>query len=69
MVSILPAGRSKVFAAMLNTDMLEKRTNNISVQFDKDIVQEMINFMYTGKVQQLDAVASELIKPADMVSY
>ena len=66
---ILPSGRSDVFDLMMKADMLEKKNNNIDLDLDEDIAEEMIRFMYTGKVQDLKEIAEELIDPAVMVSH
>ena len=53
---------------MLKTDLLENG-NNMNVEMDQNVFEEMVNYMYTGKVKDLDSMASELVKPAHMVSY
>ena len=65
----MPAARSPVFARMLSTDMVETNTNNIDIDAGKDVMQEMISFMYTGKVTDIENLdVPELLKLAEMVS-
>jgi len=61
------AARSPVFARMLSTDMVETNTNNIDIDAGKDVMQEMISFMYTGKVTDIENLdVPELLKLAEM---
>ena len=52
---------------MLDTNLLESG-NNINVELDENVAEEMVNYMYTGKVKDLQSMASELVKPAHTVS-
>ena len=57
------ATRSNVFASMLETELLENG-NNLNVELEQNVAEEMVNYMYTGKVN-LDSMASELLKPVN----
>ena len=56
-----------MFVPMLSTEILEKWTNNVDLQLNEDVAKEINASMYTGEFKQLNLVASELLKPADML--
>ena len=50
--------------------MKEKRTNRTEVvEYDTEVVQEMLRYMYTNRVCDLKTHAGELLSIADMVSF
>ena len=56
-----------MFIPLLSTEILEKWTNNVDLQLNEDVAKEINASMYTGEFKQLNLVASELLKPADML--
>ena len=59
------AVRSPVFAAMFKHDMKEKLKGIVEISdFDKDVIKEMLRFIYTGKVLNLDKMADGLLVAA-----
>uniref|UniRef100_A0A5S6QEG8 BTB domain-containing protein n=1 Tax=Trichuris muris TaxID=70415 RepID=A0A5S6QEG8_TRIMR len=60
------AARSKVFAAMLvhGTEESRKRTLEIS-DFEPDVIQELIHFIYTGYSNRIDELGADLLTAAD----
>ena len=58
-----------MFERMLKADMLEANSNTISLRMDENIAEEMIRFIYTGKVEGLEAIAAELVDAAVMVGH
>ena len=60
------AVRSPVFAAMFEHDMEEKQSGKVEIHdFDGDVIKEMLFFIYTGKVLNLDKMADNLLAAAD----
>lgn len=58
--------RSSVFEAMLTRDMIEKRRNEIEISdLDFDVVKELLGFIYTGFVGNLEKYAIDLLLAAD----
>ncbi|OXA43363.1 Speckle-type POZ protein B [Folsomia candida] len=48
------AARSKVFSAMFSSKMLESTMNTVEIpDFDEDVVEGMLEFMYSGQVEGL----------------
>lgn len=63
------AARSPVFAAMFEHEMEEKKQNKVEItDMDKSVLEEMLNFIYTGKSANLEKMADELLAAADKVS-
>lgn len=61
------AKRSPVFSAMFRSDMRELRNNDVEVKDIKyDIFMELLRFIYSGKVNQLQVIAMDLLVAADM---
>lgn len=61
------AARSPVFFAMLTSDMKEASEGSTAVpDFNSNIIEELLRFIYSGKVKNLDDIARELIYAADM---
>lgn len=57
---------STVFAAMLDAEMKEKQDNIVKIADIKyDVLVEIIRFLYTGKVGNVDTLAEELASAAD----
>ncbi|XP_008204340.1 speckle-type POZ protein [Nasonia vitripennis] len=60
------AKSSPVFAAMFNTNMMEKQNNTVEItDITYDTLMEMIRFAYTGKINNIDAIACRLAVAAD----
>ena len=60
------AARSPVFAAMFEHDMEEKCDGKVKIcDFDADIIEEMLRFIYTGKTFNFDKMAEGLLRAAD----
>jgi len=60
------ASRSPVFDAMLSHDMEEKKSGRIVVEdLDVDVVQGMLEFIYSGHVKDIKLKASGLLAAAD----
>lgn len=60
--------RSPVFAAMFEHNMVESNRNRVVIiDADYRVVLEMVRFMYTGRVQNLESIAYGLLAAADMV--
>jgi len=63
---VILAARSPVFAAMMATPLKERETKEICIDdFTIEIVKELVNFIYTGKVTNIEENAAELLKIAD----
>jgi len=60
------SARSPVFLAMFQTDLTEKKTNTLKIcDIETDVFSEVLRFIYTDEVEQLDEMASELLSAAD----
>jgi len=60
------SARSTVFEAMFTHDMTENRSSLVDiVDLDGDIVNDMINYIYSGRVENLDQKADRLISAAE----
>ena len=60
------SARSPVFAAMFEHDLAENRNGKVDItDFDGDVIEEMLTFMYTGKTSKLDEMAEGLLGAAD----
>lgn len=58
--------RSPVFRAMFINEMKEKLNGEVDVKnFNHAVIQELINFIYTDKVQDLESIAGDLLLAAD----
>lgn len=62
----LLAARSPVFAAMFEHEMEERRHNRVEIKdVDHEVLREMLRFLYTGKTNNLDKMADDLLAAAD----
>ena len=60
------AGRSVVFDAMISHDMEETRRGEVVIKdLDSDTVGKMLAYVYTGKVEEIEAKAAELLAAAE----
>ncbi|XP_044740015.1 speckle-type POZ protein-like, partial [Chrysoperla carnea] len=60
------AARSPVFAAMFEHEMEERKLNRVNItDIDYEILHELLKFIYTGKVDNLQTMAGELFAAAD----
>ncbi|XP_065203303.1 protein roadkill-like [Planococcus citri] len=63
---IILAARSPVFKAMFKHDMKESRQNCVEIKdTDEKIFQEILRYIYTGKVENLNDIALELVLVAE----
>ena len=64
----LLAAQSPVFAAMFENDFEEKRENKVRItDIAGDTCQELVRYIYTGQVGEMDRLALELMEAADKV--
>ena len=61
----LLAAKSPVFAAMFKSKMKEEQTNRIEVTEEADVFEELLHYIYTGKIENLDTNAEGLFAAAD----
>ena len=60
------AARSSVFDAMFSHNLKEKMNSSVEiVDLDSETVQDMITYIYSGKVGELDGKAKELLSAAE----
>lgn len=60
------SARSPVFNAMFESKMSENRENIIRIEdFSEEVIEELLTFIYSGKVMNLPKVAKELLSAAD----
>jgi hypothetical protein len=58
--------RITVFKAMFANDMLESSKNEVDISdFKAEVVEGMLEYIYTGEVKSLPALASELLQISD----
>ncbi|XP_008204972.1 speckle-type POZ protein B-like [Nasonia vitripennis] len=58
--------KSPVFAAMFRADMKERNKNAVLIEDIKyDIFMELLRFIYSGKVRQLETIAVDLLAAVD----
>lgn len=63
----LPA-RSQVFASILEVEMLESKENVLYItDFDFDVMQEIVRYIYTDQVENIENIAPSLLLAADKV--
>src|SRR5699024_5792060 len=62
--------QSEVFAAMFEHDTLERNQGRVEIpDIDSDFFEELLHFIYTGKANLHEYVASPLLSAADKVTY
>lgn len=62
------ASRSAVFSAMFEHQMLEGKSNRVQIEdVDSDVMTEVLRFIYTGKINNIDKMADLLLPAADKV--
>lgn len=62
----LLTARSQVFAAMFEHDMEESKQNRVEVKdVDPDVMADMLRFIYTGRANNLENMAADLLAAAD----
>ena len=60
------SARSPVFNAMFESKMSENVENLIRIEdFTQEVIEELLTFIYSGKVMNLSKVAKELLSAAD----
>ena len=59
------AASSEYFEALFTTDMLEKSSSSISIEMTASVVQEVINFAYTGLIDLNENNARDILGAAD----
>jgi len=60
------AARSPVFTAMFEHEMEEKKQNRVEIiDMEKEVLSEMLKFIYTGKSSNLEKMPGELLAAAD----
>ncbi|XP_062537360.1 speckle-type POZ protein-like isoform X3 [Armigeres subalbatus] len=60
------ASQSIVFEAMLDSDMTENHQNRIIIcDFEYEVIEQMLLYIYTGKVPKLKSLADRLLVAAD----
>lgn len=60
------AGHSSVFAAMFNSDMKECAENRVEIDdIDYEVVEQMLQFIYTDRAPKLKVMADRLLGAAD----
>ena len=58
--------RSLVFRARFENAMKEKRQNTVHIfNFDSKVIQEMLHFIYTGEVKNINGLESGLLRAAE----
>lgn len=66
---LILATRSPVFAAMFDNDMKEKEKSCVEiVDMDKDVLREVLQYIYTDESSNLDNMTGGLLAAADKVS-
>ncbi|XP_044575299.1 speckle-type POZ protein B-like [Cotesia glomerata] len=58
--------RSPVLAAAFTHDMIEKKSNEVSIpDIDPEIFEKVLRYIYTGQVSDQEVVAARLLEAAD----
>lgn len=64
------SARSPVFAAMFEHEMEERKQNRVAItDVEHEVLREMLRFIYTGKSQNLEKMADDLLAAADKVRF
>jgi BTB/POZ domain len=61
----LLVAKSPVFATMFKSKMKEEQTNRIEITEEADVFEELLRFIYTGNVENLDTNAEDLLAASD----
>lgn len=60
------AARSEVFSAMFDSDMVENKRNSMTIEdFDDEVIQELLRYIYCGRIENIEELSSSLLKAAD----
>lgn len=60
------AARSPVFSAMFEHEMEEKKQNRVEItDMDHEVLREMLHYIYTGKVSNIENMPEDLLAAAD----
>lgn len=63
---LILTARSPVFANMFKHDVKESQENKVNItDFDEQVVEEMLNYMYTGVSENLNMMADKLLVAAE----
>lgn len=63
---VILAARSPVFFSMLSNDLEEARTGSVKIlDFNRQIMKEVLRFVYQNEVENVDDIASDLIFAAE----
>ena len=63
---VILSARSRVFSALFQHDMQENINSRVDIEdAEPNVVEEMLRFIYTGKVKDLNLIACELFKISD----
>lgn len=63
---VILSSRSKVFEAMFKHGMIENQSSRIEVNdIDEEVFLQVLRYIYTGKAQNLNNLASQLLPVAD----
>lgn len=66
---LILSARSKVFAGMFRHKMAETKNHRVDIKdMGKEVLRQMLMYIYTDKTDNLDEVANGLLLAADMVS-
>ena len=62
------AARSSVFAAMFKHNFIEKQESTVTItDLNYDVLQELLKYIYTAKVDSLNLYAADLLAAGDKV--
>ncbi|XP_065203292.1 speckle-type POZ protein B-like isoform X4 [Planococcus citri] len=63
---VILAARSPVFKAMFKNNLMENQQNRVEIKdADENVFQEVLRYIYTGKVENLNDIALELMLIAE----
>lgn len=63
---IMLANKSRVFAAMFTTEMIENKKNIVVLEdIEIDTFKELLRYIYEGKTMKINEIAEELLVAAD----
>jgi speckle-type POZ protein len=62
------ASRSAVFSAMFEHQMIEGKSNRVKIDdVDPDVMTEVLRFIYTGRINNIEKMSDLLLPVADKV--